>query len=118
MKGVQNNDGVKEDLQAWKWESGGNLTGTLRDWFYRVLLITPFEPFATKKAQLEGMSGKYSSLEDIHDDLHTFGGGSFGHMGAPAVGAFDPMFWLHHWYVYPLRETSEKNGTGFLINGE
>jgi Common central domain of tyrosinase len=69
----------------------------LRDWFYRVLLITPYEAFATNKADISGgVSGKYSSCEDIHDVLHDWGGGSFGHMGAPAVGAFDPLFWLHH----------------------
>ena len=42
------------------------------------------------------MSGKFSSIEDIHDVLHDWGGGSFGHMGAPAVGAMEPLFWLHH----------------------
>ncbi len=105
---------MKDDLQSWKWESGGSLSGSLRDWFYRIILIEPYPEFATKKADLGGVvAGKMSALEDIHDDLHSFGGGTFGHMGAPAIGSFgkfgdksvqrvlltslDPMFWLHHW---------------------
>jgi isopentenyl phosphate kinase len=61
-----------------------------------VLLICPYPAFATKKAELGELSGVYSSLEDIHDVIHNFGGGSFGHMAAKSVGAFDPLFWLHH----------------------
>jgi tyrosinase len=36
-----------------------------------------------------------TSLEGIHDTIHTDVGGE-GHMGDPAVAAFDPIFWLHH----------------------
>lgn len=46
------------------------------------------------------------SLEDVHNSVHTYVGGahtdkagnyvSEGHMAAPAVAAFDPIFWLHH----------------------
>ena len=97
VQGVQNNDGVKDQLQAWKWEGGGSTTGSLRDWCYRVLMVTPFEVFADDKADPgESDTGRYSSLEDLHNVLHDWGGGKFGHMGAPAVGAFDPFFWLLH----------------------
>lgn len=95
VHGVQNNEGVTDELRQWKWEGGGNLSSSLRDWFYRILLITPYPQFATKKADVG--AGKMTSCEDIHDVLHDWGGGSFGHMGAPAIGAMDPLFWLHHW---------------------
>ena len=36
-----------------------------------------------------------TSLEGIHDTIHVDVGGR-GHMGDPAVAAFDPIFWLHH----------------------
>lgn len=115
VQGIQNKDGVKEDLQAWKWEAGGNLTGTSRDWFYRVPFIFPFEAFVTKKADVGGLSGKYSSLEDIHDVVHNWGGGSYGDMAAPMVGAFDPMFRLHHKYVLHVSETSPTFGVRDIV---
>jgi tyrosinase len=42
--------------------------------------------------------GTLTSLESIHDSVHVDVGGS-GHMGDPAVAAFDPIFWLHHCQV-------------------
>ena len=42
--------------------------------------------------------GELTSLESIHDDIHVDVGGT-GHMGDPAVAAFDPIFWLHHCQV-------------------
>jgi len=39
--------------------------------------------------------GTLTSLESIHDTVHVDVGGQ-GHMGDPAVAAFDPIFWLHH----------------------
>lgn len=95
--GVQNNDGVKDKLQEFKWEGGGSLDKSLRDWCYRVLMVTPFEVFADDKADPgESDTGRYSSLESLHNDLHEWGGGKFGHMAEPSVGAFDPFFWLLH----------------------
>ena len=40
----------------------------------------------------------WSSLETIHDGIHGLVGQG-GHMGVVATSAFDPIFWLHHWYV-------------------
>ncbi|KZP16341.1 Di-copper centre-containing protein [Athelia psychrophila] len=37
-----------------------------------------------------------NSLEAIHDSIHVYVGGQFGHMQDPAVAAFDPIFYLHH----------------------
>ena len=39
-----------------------------------------------------------NSLEGLHDNYHGNIGGS-GHLGRVPVAAFDPCFWLHHWYV-------------------
>ena len=38
------------------------------------------------------------SLESIHDAIHN-AVGSNGHMAYVPWAAFDPVFWLHHWYV-------------------
>jgi tyrosinase len=38
----------------------------------------------------------WGSLEDTHNSVHDLTGGIGGHMGDPAVAAFDPIFWLHH----------------------
>lgn len=72
------------------------ILGTLRDWFYCVLRIYSYLSLATKKAELGELSRQYSSLEDIHDVIHDYGGGNFSNMAARAVGAFDPTLWLHH----------------------
>jgi hypothetical protein len=48
-----------------------------------------------------------SSLEDLHNNYHNYlGGDPFpnvkqdrGHMTSVPVAAFDPAFWLHHWYA-------------------
>jgi tyrosinase len=40
-------------------------------------------------------SGASGSLEGIHGNYHGLIGGT-GHMGAVAVAAFDPVFWIHH----------------------
>jgi tyrosinase len=38
----------------------------------------------------------WGSLEDIHNSVHGYVGGT-GHMGDPSIAGFDPIFWLHHW---------------------
>jgi tyrosinase len=51
----------------------------------------------------------FDSVENIHDNLHGWCGGDvttindgialLGHMSDVTVAAFDPIFWLHHWYT-------------------
>lgn len=36
------------------------------------------------------------SIEDLHNKFHSLIGGT-GVMGNPAVAAFDPVFFFHHW---------------------
>lgn len=45
----------------------------------------------------------WGSLEDIHNSIHGRTGGG-GHMGFTSVSAFDPIFWLHHTQVSPIRQ--------------
>lgn len=87
VRGVQNNDGVKNDSQMSKWRSWWSLTGTLNDWSYFILHIYSYPLFAIKKAKLNGLFEQYSSLKDIHDVIHDYGEGSFSHMAASAIGA-------------------------------
>jgi tyrosinase len=42
----------------------------------------------------------FASLEDIHNSIHGLVGGNMGHMAELDYSAFDPVFWLHHVYVY------------------
>lgn len=52
-------------------------------------------------------------LEDVHDTVHGWVGGSMGKVG---IAAFDPIFWAHHcmidrlWYLWQINNKPE---TGF-----
>ena len=114
---VSNTD--NEDKKSWD-KQRSKLTASLREAFYRVLTIARFEDFATKRMpdmEPESKSGPgynqkvyaFDSIENIHDSLHGWCGGDvttiddgvalLGHMSDVTVAAFDPIFWLHHWYV-------------------
>ena len=81
----------------------GIVTASLRDAFYRVIYMSNYEAFSIKK---HADDSAWGPLESIHDDLHGWcrGGGSgqlaYGHMPWVPVAAFDPIFWLHHWYLW------------------
>jgi Common central domain of tyrosinase len=115
---MQDNVKVQQELEAVKnpeWALG-NTRAPLRDKFYRTLLITPFEDFATKRAYGRSEEGdetkddRFDSVEAIHDLVHRWVGGDpfqdyenkriySGHMANVPYAAFDPIFWFHHWYV-------------------
>jgi hypothetical protein len=41
------------------------------------------------------------NIEYIHNMVHGWVGGELGgHMSQIPVASFDPLFWLHHWYVF------------------
>lgn len=48
------------------------------------------------------------SLEGLHNNYHVYVGGfsgdnsNTGHMSCVPIAAFDPVFWIHHWYVFDL----------------
>ena len=43
-----------------------------------------------------GKAEIWGGLEDIHNSVHGYVGGSPGHMSNPDIAAMDPIFWLHH----------------------
>lgn len=82
--------------------TGGNLTASLREAFYRVVTMEDYEMFSTRK-RLDGTRPQaWGSVESLHDKLHLWCGGgyfgepAYGHMSWVPVAAFDPIFWLHH----------------------
>lgn len=46
--------------------------------------------------------GPSGSLEAIHGAYHLNIGGTSGHMSSVPIAAFDPVFWIHHWYGFRL----------------
>lgn len=66
----------------------------------------PFDPLGLHNLLNLDDEGKsdveqsYSSLEFIHNNIHSWIGGpdgmTAGHMADVPVAAFDPVFWLHH----------------------
>ena len=121
-KGKQDNDAIMNVLRDYTPEvqdssRQGNLTASLRDAFYRVVMIKEFEDFATKRLPNHRASDpdskkqtSFASCENLHDNMHGWCGGDqlatdkqdvqlLGHMSHVPVAAFDPIFWVHHWYA-------------------
>ncbi|KAH7354961.1 putative tyrosinase [Rhexocercosporidium sp. MPI-PUGE-AT-0058] len=73
-------------------------SNTLPEAVYRLFLeeyLPTYNAFSTEGFVKRQPPAQYSSLEDIHGQLHVFTGGS-GQMGRVPVAAFDPIFWMHH----------------------
>ncbi|KAH6723255.1 putative tyrosinase [Leptodontidium sp. MPI-SDFR-AT-0119] len=95
---------VNGDQQNWD-RITGELRGsravdsnTLPEAVYRLFLeeyMPTYNAFSTEGFVKGQPPAQYSSLEDIHGQLHVFTGGS-GQMGRVPVAAFDPIFWMHH----------------------
>lgn len=64
-----------------------------------LLSYKQFDAFSNNAWLRNGTPGQYGSLEDIHNEIHDKIGQG-GHMGSLEVSSFDPVFWLHHTYVY------------------
>jgi hypothetical protein len=45
---------------------------------------------------------RYLNCEYIHNNVHNWIGGDAGQMCDVPVAAYDPIFFLHHWYVLAL----------------
>jgi tyrosinase len=54
-----------------------------------------FDAFSNNAWLQNGHPGQYSSLEDLHNEIHDKTGGN-GHMSSLDVAGFDPIFMLHH----------------------
>lgn len=65
--------------------------------FYLVSAYARYGPFSNNQWN-RGQPGIYGSIEGVHDTVHGVAGGG-GHMSAVPYAAFDPLFWLHHWWV-------------------
>ncbi|CZS88976.1 uncharacterized protein RAG0_00474 [Rhynchosporium agropyri] len=73
-------------------------SNTLPEAVYRLFLeeyLPTYNAFSTEGFVKGQPPTQYSSLEDIHGQLHVFTGGS-GQMGRVPVAAFDSIFWMHH----------------------
>ncbi|KAF7341393.1 Di-copper centre-containing protein [Mycena venus] len=99
--GVQNIDAVAKNIQdakcKWKQEGEGNYT--LGAAVYRLLsldYITSYRQFASARYEPAQNPRDALSLEGIHNNMHMWIGGKWGHMGHIAVAALDPVFWMHH----------------------
>jgi tyrosinase len=92
---------VAENIKGHQWYGGVNFTGTLQESVYRLLLYkVPYEDFATTNMNNDatGPLG-YLNCEYIHNNVHNWVGGDAGQMNDVPVAAYDPIFFLHHWYV-------------------
>ena len=60
------------------------------------LLTTPTNYSLVSCVVDEAADGTNFNIENIHNGIHNFVGGSVGHMSYPELAAFDPIFYLHH----------------------
>jgi hypothetical protein len=62
--------------------------------------VRPWNAFATTRVAPQNRQFATESLEQWHNEIHVMvGQGRWdytGHMGNPALAAFDPIFWMHH----------------------
>ncbi|KAH7227272.1 hypothetical protein B0J15DRAFT_577507 [Fusarium solani] len=84
----------------------GHNPGNLSEKVNRMMTDYTWGLFASTKWRGEHRkdSNNFSSLEAIHNTVHGVTGGTdfdtgVGHMSAVPVAAFDPIFWLHHWFL-------------------
>lgn len=73
---------------------------------YDLFTMRSYQPFSntswTPRTEYEPSKVEdYKSLEAVHNNVHVFLGGlTYGYMSMNDVAAFDPVFWMHHGYVY------------------
>jgi tyrosinase len=70
-------------------------SNTLPEAVYRLFIeeyLPTYNDFATEGYTQGQPATHYSSLEDIHGQIHVLSGGR-GHMSRVGVAAFDPIFW-------------------------
>ena len=80
------------------WKSNAQLqanAAALKDLTYQLLSDqTDYAPFSNIAYSI-GRNGRYNSIENMHDAIHSLVGQT-GHMGIIPYSSFDPIFWLHH----------------------
>ncbi|EPE28797.1 Di-copper centre-containing [Glarea lozoyensis ATCC 20868] len=94
VEGQQNWQNITGMLRA----SKASQSNTLPEAIYRLFIekyVPTWNVFATGVYKVGQNPQQYSSVEDIHNNVHGHVGGT-GHMGNVGVASFDPIFWLHH----------------------
>jgi tyrosinase len=81
--------------------------------FYLVSAYDRYGPFSNNQWN-QGQPGIYGSIEGVHDTVHGVAGGG-GHMSVVPYAAFDPLFWLHHWWVYVSLRIAESGNADMGI---
>ncbi|KAJ7501178.1 hypothetical protein B0H11DRAFT_1713961 [Mycena galericulata] len=97
--GVQNVADVAKNIQDAEWYQKGEGNYTLGEAVYRLLsleYITSYRQFASARYEPKQNPRDALSWEGIHNNLHNWIGGEWGHMGNVPLAAFDPIFWMHH----------------------
>ncbi|PKX95965.1 tyrosinase [Aspergillus novofumigatus IBT 16806] len=104
VNGVQNNNEVTSSFTKHAWKQGGG-NQTIAHNVFRILSDNYFKSYGTfastryKNELPIKIATDFFSLEEIHNHIHLWTGGSSGlqgHMANVPVAAFDPVFWLHH----------------------
>lgn len=98
--GIVDNEQVFKNIEGHGWYAG-TYTGSVKDAVYRLLTYkVDYETFATTKLNNNNPGPTdYLNCEFIHNNIHNWIGGDGGQMGDVPVAGFDPIFFLHHWYV-------------------
>lgn len=63
---------------------------------YNLFSIPTFQGFTSNAWDGGSAPNAWTSIESIHNDIHSNLGGAGGHMSYVDYAAFDPIFWLHH----------------------
>ncbi|CAG8839037.1 13819_t:CDS:2, partial [Gigaspora margarita] len=75
--------------------------------------------FADGKTPFNENFGYYTSIEVVHDSVHSSLGGKDGHMGKSDIAAFDPIFFLYHCNVDRLTTIWQAiNPNAWIENGD
>jgi tyrosinase len=70
----------------------------------------PSSAFVNGVLNLTQFNDFSNQIEDLHDFVHGWTGGSLGDMGNLGTAAWDPIFWSHHcnidrlWYLWQMRQ--------------
>jgi len=97
VNGIQNNGEAAKNLQAANWYQPGTQAYTIGEAVYRLFSKEYFSVYKTfVTTAYTPKTREYMSLEGVHNNIHNWTGGSYGHMSSVPIAAFDPIFWFHH----------------------
>ena len=95
--------------RLWKWKDKGRSFHRLlqdpadlyrlHDGTYQLLSSEPNYAIFSNTAYTDDDVSGHQNIENLHNGIHAFVGGTGGHMSSIPFSSFDPIFWLHHTYV-------------------